>query len=57
MKRGITNLAIELGVLVEGVVELLGALLQPEGEGGFGTCGPWPIFEVPLLKQRPQVVR
>ena len=50
------HLAIELGVFVEGVVELLGTLLQSQRQRGFGTFGPGPVFKVPLLKQGPKIL-
>lgn len=50
---GITDLAIEFGVFIKGVVELLGTLLQPQGKGGLGARCPRPVFKVPLFKQRP----
>lgn len=48
-------LAIKFGVLVEGVVELLWTLLQPQGEGGLGARASRPVLEVLLLKQRAHV--
>lgn len=53
---GIIHLAIKFGVFIEGVVELLGTLLQSQWKGGLGTCCPRPVFKVPFFKQGPQIL-
>ena len=49
------HLAVELGVLIEGVVELLGTLLQTQGQRGLGAAHLLSVPQVPLLKQRAHV--
>ena len=49
------HLAVKLGVLVEGVVELLGTLLQAQGQRRLGACDLLSVPQVPLLKQRAHV--
>lgn len=56
-KYGVTHLAIKFGVFIEGVVELLGTLLQAQGQRGFATGCPRPVFKVPFFKQGPQILR
>lgn len=51
------HLSVELGVLVEGVVELLRTLLQPQGKGRFGTCGPLALLKVAFFKQGSKIFR
>ena len=53
---GIIYLAIKFGVFIEGVVELLGTLLQSQWKGGLGTCFLRPVFKVPFFKQGPQIL-
>ena len=49
------HLAVKLRVLVEGVVELLGTLLQTERQRGLGAGDLLSVPQVPLLKQRAHV--
>lgn len=55
-RRGAPYLAVELRVLVEGVVELQRTLLQPHGQDGRLPRARRPDSEVLLLKERAQLL-
>lgn len=55
-KKRRAHLAIEFGVFIKGVVELLGTLFESQREHGFTARVPLPFLKVLFLKQRAQIL-